>query len=128
MLSLLSQLVQVNVGHGRVRTMSRRMAESVAQGLHHMAHQSTFEETNEDLFHDTHLELQERMRNPIMFHAKMMGDIMYLQQALRQHDAKEFVQAVVKEINGHVDCNNWTLKKRNKVPEDVQIVPSIWLM
>jgi hypothetical protein len=127
-LSLLSQLVQVNVGHGRVRTMSRRMAESVAQGLHHMAHQSTFEETNEDLFHDTHLELQERMRNPIMFHAKMMGDIMYLQQALRQHDAKEFVQAVVKEINGHVDCNNWTLKKRNKVPEDVQIVPSIWLM
>ncbi len=82
--------------------MSQRMAESVAQGLHHMAHQSTFEETNEDLFHDAHLELQERMQNPIAFHAEMMGDIMYLQQALRQHDAKEFVQAVVKEINGHV--------------------------
>jgi hypothetical protein len=105
------------------------MAESVAQGLHHMAHQSTFEETNEDLFHDAHLELQEWMQNPIAFHAEMMGDIMYLQQALRQHDAKEFVQAVVKEINGHVvDCNNWTLKKRNKVPEDVQIVPSVWSM
>jgi hypothetical protein len=40
---------------GRVRTLSQRMAESVAQGLHHMAHQSTFEETDEDLFHDTHL-------------------------------------------------------------------------
>jgi hypothetical protein len=37
------------------------MAESVAQGLHHMAHQSTFEETDEDLFQDAHLELQERM-------------------------------------------------------------------
>jgi hypothetical protein len=46
---------------GWVRTISRRMAESVAQGLHHMAHQSTFEETDEDLFHDAHLELQERM-------------------------------------------------------------------
>jgi hypothetical protein len=46
---------------GRVRTMSRRMAESVAQGMHHMAHQSIIDETNEDLFHDTHLELQERM-------------------------------------------------------------------
>jgi hypothetical protein len=99
------------------------MAESVAQGLHHMAHQSTFEETDEDLFHDAHLELQERMRNPIAFHAEMMGDIMYLQQALRQHDAKEFVQAVIKEINGHVDCDNWTLKKRSEVPDDVQIVP-----
>jgi hypothetical protein len=104
------------------------MAESIAQGLHHVAHESTIDETNEDLFHDAHLELQERMRNPIAFHAEMMGDIMYLQQALRQHDAKEFVQAVVKEINGHVDCDNWTLKKRSKVPDDVQIVPSVWSM
>jgi hypothetical protein len=46
---------------GRICTMSQRMAESVAQGLHHMAHQSTFEETDEDLFHDAHLEHQERM-------------------------------------------------------------------
>ncbi len=56
----------------------------------------------------------------------MMGDILYLQQALRQHDTKEFVQAVVKEVNGHVDCKNWSLKKRSKVPEDVQIVPFVW--
>jgi hypothetical protein len=93
-----------------------------------MAHQSTFKETNEDLFHDGHLELQERMQNPIAFHAEIMGDIMYVQQALRQPNAKEFVQAVVKEINGHVDCNNWTLKKRSKVPDDVQIVPSVLSM
>ncbi len=53
------------------------------------------------------------------------SDIMYLQQALRQHDAKEFMQAVVKEINGHVDCDNWILKNRSKVPDDIQIVPSI---
>jgi hypothetical protein len=63
---------------GRVHKMSQRMAESVAQGMHHMAHQSTLCETNEDLFHDAHLELQERMRNPIAFHAEMMGDILYL--------------------------------------------------
>jgi 4-hydroxy-3-methylbut-2-enyl diphosphate reductase IspH len=96
---------------GRVRTLSRRMAESIAQGLDHVAHESTMGETVEDLFHDSHLELQERMRNPIAFHAEMMGDIMYLQQALRQSDVKEFVQAVIKEVNGHVDSNNWTLKK-----------------
>jgi hypothetical protein len=85
-------------------------------------------ETNQDLFHDAHRELQERMQNPIVVHAEMMVDIMYLQQALGQHDSKEFVQAVVKEINRHMDCKNWTLKKRNKVPDDVQIVPSVWLM
>ncbi len=27
--------------HGRVRTMSQRMAESIAQGMHHVARQST---------------------------------------------------------------------------------------
>jgi hypothetical protein len=47
------------------------------------------------------------MRNPITFHAEMMGDIMYLQQVLKQSNVKEFVLAVIKEVNGHVDCNNW---------------------
>jgi len=66
--------------------------------------QSTMGKTDEDLFYNAHLDLQERMQNPIMFHAKMMGNIMYLQQAHGQSDAKEFVQAVVKEVNRHV----WT--------------------
>jgi hypothetical protein len=55
----------------------------------------------------------------------MMGDIMYLQQALKQPDAKEFVQAVIKEVNGHMDSNNWMLQKQSNVPEDVRIVPSV---
>jgi hypothetical protein len=56
----------------------------------------------------------------------MLVDIMYLQQALKQPDAKEFVQAVIKEVNGHVDSNNWMLQKQSNVPEDIQIVPSVW--
>jgi hypothetical protein len=102
-LSLLSQLVLANVGRF---AQCHKEWQNLSQGLHHMAHQSTFKETNEDLFHNAHLELQEQMQNPIAFHAEMMGDIMYLQQALCQPNAKEFVQAVVKEINGHVDSDN----------------------
>ena len=120
---------------GRARAMSKRMAESVSQrnffgdkNMHYMAHKSTIGETKEDLFHDSHLKLQERMRNPIAFHAEMMGDIMYLQQALRQPDAKVFVNAVVKEINGHVANKNWELVPRDTVPAEAQIVPSVWSM
>jgi hypothetical protein len=91
-----------------------------------MASQATTGNTDEDHFHDTHLQLQERMRNPIAFHAKMMGDTMYLQQALKQSDVKEFFQVVIKEVNGYVDSNNWRLQKQSNVPEDVQIVPSVW--
>jgi hypothetical protein len=118
---------------GQVRTMSQRMAESMSQrnfygdqGMHYMASQATTGDTDEDLFHKAHLQLQEQMRNPIAFHAEMVGDIMYLQQVLKQPDVKEFVQAVIKEVNGHMDSNNWTLRKQSKVPEDVQIVPSVW--
>jgi hypothetical protein len=94
--------------------------------MHYMASQATTGKKDEDLFHDSHLQLQERMKNPILFHAEMMGDIMYLQQALRQPDAKEFAKAVIKEVNRHVDSNNWTFRMQIKVPEDVQIVPSVW--
>ncbi len=106
------------------------MAESVSQwdfyrkqGMHYMASQATTGNMDEDLFHNAHLQLQKIMRNPIAFHAEMMGGIMYLKQALKQPDAKEFVQAVIKEVNGHMDYNNRMLQKQRDVPEDVQIVP-----
>jgi hypothetical protein len=74
------------------------MAESVSQwdfygnqGMQYIAFQATTGNMDEDLFHDAHLQLQEHMRNPIMFHAEMMGDIMYLQQALKQPNAEEFI-------------------------------------
>ncbi len=113
--------------------MSRRMAESVSQqdfygnqGMHYVASQATTGNMDEDLFHDAHLQLQKLMRNPIAFHAEMMGDIMYLQQVLKQPDAKEFVQAVIKEVNRHVDSNNLMFQKQSNVPEDIQIVPLVW--
>jgi hypothetical protein len=70
--------------------MAERMAESVSkwnfykgQGMHYMSSQATTSKMDEDLFHDSHLQLQEQMRNPITFDAEMMGDIMYFQHALR---------------------------------------------
>jgi hypothetical protein len=67
-------------------TMLRKMAKSTSQqgffgtsGMHYMANLSTtaFNETPEDSFHDYHLDLHEHMQNPIVFHAEMMGDILY---------------------------------------------------
>jgi hypothetical protein len=120
---------------GRARTMSRRMADSVSQrdfygtkNMHYMAQRSIIGETPDDLYHDAHLELQECIKNLIAFHAKMIGDIMNLQQALRQHDAKQFVDAVVKEVNGHVENGHWELVPQDTVPKDAQIVPSVWVM
>ena len=84
-----------------------------------------------DLFsqrHDEHLGLQDRMRHPIAFHAEMVGDIMYFHQAMRQHDAEEFQEAVIREINGHVDNGHWELIRRSEIPQGHETVPSVWSM
>ena len=85
-------------------------------------------ETPEDLFHNQHLDIQERMRNPIAFHAEMMDDIMYCHQVLQQPDSHQFAKAIVKEVNGHVEDNHWHLIKCKDVPEDAQVVLSVWSM
>jgi hypothetical protein len=100
------------------------------RSMHYMAAQAdTHEDTDEhtpDYLHDEHLSLQESMSHPIAFHAQMTGDIMYLHQALQQPDAAEFVKAVVKEINGHVDNKNWKIIPRSEVPVGSTVVPAVW--
>jgi hypothetical protein len=117
---------------GRVCKMSRAMAESVSQRdfygkekMHYMASQVVCKH-NYDRLHNSHLNLQDCMQHPIAFLAEMMGDVMYLHQALCQPDSKEFMEAVIKEVNGHVDNNHWKLIPRTEVPEGTEVVPSVW--
>ncbi len=58
----------------------------------------------------------------------MMGDIMYYDQTLQQPDRKQFANAIVKEINGHVNNKHWTLVKQKDVQKEAQVVPSVWAM
>ena len=45
---------------------------------------------------------------------------------MQQEDHDQFVDAIVKEINGHVDSKIWEIVKIDDAPEDVEIVPSVW--
>jgi hypothetical protein len=121
-------------------TMSRTMAESISQrnfygptDMHYMSACATTGcsnngQTVKDLLHDEHLALQDRMLHPIVFHAEIMGDVMYLNQALHQPDAPHFVEAVITELNGHVNNKHWQLTKQSEVPPDVNVLPSVWSM
>ena len=53
---------------------------------------------------------------------------MYFTQAICQPDGRQFAEAIVKEINGHVDNQNWRLIKRSKVPDSKPIQQSVWAM
>ena len=105
--------------------MSRKLRDSIESGFRHdwIAFQSIFE-TDCIL----NLELEERMHNPVTFAAEMMGEIMYFHQAMQQEDSDEFVDAVVKEINGDVDNKSWELVNIEDVPKDAEIIHSVWFM
>ncbi len=95
--------------------------------MHYMASQAVCGHDYKCL-HDSHLNLQNCMHHPIAFLAEMMGDIMYLHQALRQPDSREFVEAVIKKLNGHINNDHWKLIPRTEVPEGMEVVPSVWVM
>jgi len=81
-----------------------------------------------DKDHTCHLSVQDRMRHPIAFLSEMCGDVMYFAQAIKQPDRKQFVEAIVKEVNGHVENRNWELIKRSEVPTGEPIQESVWSM
>jgi hypothetical protein len=117
---------------GRARKMSRAMAESVSQReffgndkMHYMAAQAVTKHDH-DCAHDEHLSLQDRMHHPIAFLSKMLGDVMHLHQALHQPDSCQFVDSVIKEINGHVDQKHWEVTPQADVPKDINVLPSVW--
>ena len=45
---------------------------------------------------------------------------------MQQEDSDKFVNAVVKEINGHVDNKSWKLVNVEDVPKDAEIMQSVW--
>lgn len=80
------------------------------------------------LIHTWHLDLQDHMCQPITSHAEMMGDIMYCNQTMCQHDASEFVKPVIKEVDGHVKAKPWRVIRRDEIPEGNDAILSVWAM
>ena len=85
-------------------------------------------ESAADQEHTCHLSTQDRMQHPVAFLVEMCEDIMYFAQAIKQPDRRQFVEAIVKEVNGHVENQNWELIKRSEVPVGEPIQQSVWSM
>ena len=47
---------------------------------------------------------------------------------MAHEDSGDFVEAVVKEVNGHVENSHWKLVPIESVPEDTDILPSVFSM
>eukprot|EP00957_Ditylum_brightwellii_P161074 12263570-Ditylum_brightwellii.AAC.1 len=66
--------------------------------------------------------------DPIAFAAKHDPDTMYFHQAIKQPDAPHFVEAIVKEIKGHIERGHWQLIPIEDVPKGTKILDTVWAM
>lgn len=64
----------------------------------------------------------------LAFAASSDPDVLYLNEALKAPDRKEFIQAMVKEIQSHVDKGNWLIVNRSDIPDGKTVVPAVWAM
>ena len=66
--------------------------------------------------------------HPIAFAASSDPDTLYLHEAMRQPDAKQFEQAMAEEIKAHEDNDHWEIVDMDSVPPNTPILPAVWSM
>jgi hypothetical protein len=114
----LNQDQQQSVQQTRTRVIRR------PERLIEVAYSSYYEALHEDDY-----KLQDDMSDPIAFLSHHSDpDTMYFHEAVKQPDREEFIKAIIKEINDHIDRNHWVLVPRNKVPKGTKILASVWAM
>ena len=55
-------------------------------------------------------------------------DTMYYHEALQQHDRKEFIKVMYKEIADHVNRRHWKVIPLKNVPKHKKPLPLVWSM
>jgi Reverse transcriptase (RNA-dependent DNA polymerase) len=77
---------------------------------------------------DDVLESDIEYTDPAAFAASTDPDVMYLHEALKAPDKKEFLKAMEKEVRAHTENANWKVMKRKDVPKDQTVLPAVWAM
>ena len=69
------------------------------------------------------------MSDPIAFAAWTSDpDTMYVDQALKQPDQRQFIKAMQDKVEAHTNNKHWVVIHRSKVPKGVKVLPSVWAM
>ncbi|KAL7575399.1 hypothetical protein ACA910_007307 [Epithemia clementina (nom. ined.)] len=72
--------------------------------------------------------LQTQMEDPLAFAVSSDPDVMYLHEALRAPDRRQFLEAMDVEINGHIKGKHWIVVPRTEVPKGTRILDAVWSM
>jgi hypothetical protein len=109
---------------GRIPKQTSRMRESIEQ--QHAGIVALHVEW--EVFHDDTYLIQDRMEQPLAFVASTNPDVVYMDQAMKEPDSKQFHDAMLKEVKAHTDNGHWTIVRRDTVPDGVEVLPAVWAM
>ena len=74
------------------------------------------------------VEVQSECKHPMAFKASSDPDIMYMHEAMKRPDKKEFITAMQKEVEDQMMNGNFSIVHKSSVPKDKVILPAVWQM
>jgi hypothetical protein len=72
--------------------------------------------------------LDEMQDQIIGYRATSDPDTMYLHEAMREPDKKEFIQAMQKEVLDQTENGHFSIISRSKLPKGATVLPAVWQM
>ena len=81
-----------------------------------------------DAHHQDNYLIQDQMLDPISFISTPNKETTSYHGVIKQPDYQQFVQDMVKELNGHITKGHWSLLPISKVPANTNIIDSVWSM
>lgn len=68
-------------------------------------------------------------QDPLLaFKATADPDTMYMHEAMKEPDAAQFTQAMLKEVADHIENNNFSIVHKSTVPSGHKVLPMVWQM
>ena len=59
---------------------------------------------------------------------KTVGDVIYLHQAMKQPDRKQFLKEMIKKLMTHQKHEHWKIVPIEDVPKVIKMLDSVWAM
>ena len=75
--------------------------------------------------HQENYKIQDNMQELLAYSAGSVSDKMYLYQAMKQPDRKEFLNAAIRAVNSHCQLKHWKILPHKEVPKRKPIRDSV---
>jgi hypothetical protein len=66
------------------------------------------------------------IQDPLSIMAQIKKDTMYWDEAMRQEDAPQFLDAAIKEVETHSKMKHWVVIPIAEVPLHTRILDAVW--